>query len=416
MRAAAALWLVLAAVVPAAAERAIEVAGYLARFDPETVPVWPLRLQLLVGGDDLEGPLVGAARRRAEDAGNPARFFFYLSFSSLDSRCQCFESDVLARLRREHPEFLLRDAKGEIVSTFLDQLPPGRQLATDVGNPAYVDWWADVTLETAQRHGWDGVFADNVIRGELRDGSWSAVPLDPRARGAYETATYRADMLAALRRLRARYDEAGKLVIANHSAAWRTFEDDPVIRKQALVPHGVQLEDFAFTFAGAPHPEADWLRQLRYMDFLNRHGVLTWAGGESLQHVDRREYALASYLLTRRNRSVVGDMNAVVTWWPALAADLGDARGGFYCLDPAKGFARADPCPAPGRIVGRDFGRARVLVNPGDRAQQVPLGTPWRDLDGAPAPDPLPLGPHTGRVLLHDDHTASRTSSGRAER
>ena len=63
------------------------------------------------------------------------------------------------------------------MSTFLDHLPRGRQLAVDVGNPAYVEWWADLTLEEARRHGWDGVFADNVVRGEFRDGSWSAVPV-----------------------------------------------------------------------------------------------------------------------------------------------------------------------------------------------------------------------------------------------
>ena len=56
----------------------------------------------------------------------------------------------------------------------------------------------------------------------------------------------------------------------------------------------------------------------------------------------RREYVLASYLLTRRGRSVVGELNALSTWWAPLATDLGDADGGFYCLDPGAGFARAE--------------------------------------------------------------------------
>src|SRR5207244_7475130 len=143
------------------------------------------------------------------------------------------------------------------------------------------------------------------------------------------------------------FDAAGRLVIGNHSAGWRSADDDPVVRDQALALHGVEIEDFAYTFGGTPHPEADWLRQLRYLDLANRQGVLTWAGGEALMDRAKREYVLASYLLTRRGRSVVGDLNALTTWWPALATDLGPAAGGFYCLDPGAEFARADPCPAP---------------------------------------------------------------------
>jgi hypothetical protein len=416
VRAVALLALAVVGATTVRAERAIEIAGYLGRYDQTTVPVWPERLQLLLGGADAEGRLIDAARARATAAGNPARFLFYLSFSSLDGRCDCWESDVLGRLRREHPDFLLQDPSGEPVSTFLDHLPRGRQLAVDVGNPAYVDWWADVTLEEARRHGWDGVFADNVVRGEFRDGSWSAVPLNPRTREPYTTADYRADMLSALRRLRTRLDAAGKIVVANHGAGWRSFEDDPVVREQALVPHGIEVEDFAYRFDGKPHGEADWLRQLRYLDLLNRHGVMTWAGGEALMHREKREYVLASYLLTRRDRSVVGDLNALSTWWPALAVDLGEPAGDFYCLDPGAGYGRGAPCPVPGRVVGRDFARARVLVNPGDVERRVPLGAAFAGLDGGSVPDPLVLGAHAGRVLVRSDHTASLTSSGRAGR
>jgi hypothetical protein len=420
-RRALAVLLVLVAPHAGAAERpepAIQVAGWLAHSDPATIPLWPLRLQLLMGAVDREGPLVREARQRARAAGNPARFVFYLSLSSLDGGCGCFDADLLARLQRRSPDFVLRDAAGAPVSTFLDALPRGRQLALDVGNPAYVDAWADAALAGAARHGWDGVWADNVVRGSF-DGSWSGVPVNPRTRRPYTEAEYRGDMLAAVRRLRARFDRAGKLLIANHSAAWRSFDDDPTLREQVLAVHGVEIEDFAYTFGGSPHPEADWLRQLRYLDFANAHGVLTWAhgGNDTLMRPAAREFVLASYLLTRAGRSVVGDLNAARTWWPALATDLGAPEGGFYCLDPGAGFARADPCPAPGGVLGRDFAHARVLVNPGDTPRRVPLGgARLRTLAGGEAADPLPLAPHAGAVLLRPGHTASRTSSGRAGR
>jgi hypothetical protein len=411
----AALVALVALATPAAAERAIEIAGYLGHYDAATVPLWPERLQLLLGGVRREGRLVADARRRAAAAGNPARFVFYLSLSSLDGGCKCFDAELLERMRREHPEFLLRDPRGEPISTFVDRIGPNRQLALDVGNPAYVEAWADAALAQAARFGWDGVFADNVIR---RFGSgWSAAPVNPRTRQPYTQAEYQADMLAALRILRRRFEAKQLVVIGNHGGAWRSFEDEPLLREQVLALHGVQIEDFAYTWRGAPQPEAEWLRQLRYLDFANRAGVLTYAHGVGGAFMDpaRREYVLASYLLTRRGRSVVGDLNAAKTWWPALATDLGAAGGDFYCLDPQRDFARAEPCPAAGRVLGRDFARARVVVNPGDTARTVPLGASFTGLDGAAVADPLLLPPHAGRVLLHS-HTASRTSSGRSGR
>jgi hypothetical protein len=225
-------------------------------------------------------------------------------------------------------------------------------------------------------------------------------------------------MLASLRRLRQRLGGAGRLLIANHSAAWRSFDDEPELREQVLAVDGVEIEDFAFTFSGTPQPEADWIRQLRYLDFANRHGVLTWVegGNGAFMEPAKREYVLASYLLSRAGRSVVGDLNAARTWWPALAMDPGDPRGDFYCLDPGAGFARAASCPAPGVVFGRDFDRARVLVNPGERARSVPLGGTYRGLDGAAHDGVVALPPHGGRVLLGGAHTASRTSSGFAGR
>ena len=411
-----ALLLLFATAAPAG-ERPIQLGGWIGHYDPATVPLWPQRLQLLKGGADSEGPLIAEARRRAAAAGNPARFVFYLSFSSLDGGCGCFESDVLARLQREHPSFVLRDQHGAPVSTFLDRLPRGRQLAVDVGNRDYVDAWADVVLAEAKRHGWDGVWADNVVRGRF-DASWSAVPVDPRSGAAYRPEDYRRDMLAALRRLRHRLGDERKLLLVNHSSAWRSFEDEPLLRDQVQAVDGVEIEDFAYTFSGTPHSEADWMRQLRYLVFANAHGVLTWVegGNGAFMEPAKREYVLASYLLTRAGRSVVGDLNAVKTWWPALTTDPGEPAGDFYCLDPARDFARADSCPAAGRVYRRDFAHARVLVNPSDSAVRVPLGGAYHDLDGREAVDPLPLAPHAGRVLVGDAHTASRTSSGRAGR
>jgi hypothetical protein len=416
-RAGVVLAILAASASAGAAERAIQVAGYFGTYDPATVPVWPERLQLLMGSVRREGALVAAARERARAADNPARFFFYLSLSSLDGGCGCYDAELLARVQREHPEWVLKDERGEPISTYLQVLPRGRQLALDVGNRAYLDLWADVVLENARRWGWDGVFADNVLW--YFGDNWSAAPVNPRTGRRYSQAEYRADTLAAVKHLRARFDAAHKEFIGNHGSGWEFFDKEPLVAKQILAQHGVAVEDFAYSFSGPPLREADWIRQLEYMEFANRHGVMTYAHGGKDAFMDpaRREFVLASYLLTRRGRSVVGDLNAEKTWWPALATDLGAAAGAFYCLDPRAGFRRATPCPAPGQLVARDFARATVVVNPGDAAVTMPLGgPPRRFLDGAPAPASLALAPHTGRVLVHADQTASRTSSGRPGR
>src|SRR5262249_15433045 len=78
VRAVALVVFALVGATVARGERAVEIAGYLGRYDAATVPVWPERLQLLLGGADVEGGLVRAARARAAAAGNPARFLFYL--------------------------------------------------------------------------------------------------------------------------------------------------------------------------------------------------------------------------------------------------------------------------------------------------------------------------------------------------
>jgi hypothetical protein len=416
LRAGVLLALVVGCSSAARAERAIEVAGYFGTYDAATIPVWPERLQLIMGSVRREGALIAEARRRAAAAGNPARFFYYLSLSSLDGGCGCYDAELLQRIWREHPEYVLKDTGGAPISTFLHHLPRGRQLALDIGSPGYVQLWADVALDNAGRYGWDGVFADNVLW-DFGD-NWSAVPVNPRTGRGYTQPEYRADMLAAVKRLRERFDAAHKVLIGNH-AGWEFFEKDPLVAKQVLAQHGVAVEDFAYTFGGAPHREAEWMRQLRYMEFANQHGVVTYAHGGKDAFMDpaRREFVLASYLLTRRGRSVVGDLNALRTWWAALETDLGAAEGAFHCLDPRAGFRRSTPCPAPGQLVARDFTRATVVVNPGDSPVAMPIGGARRRfLDGGSVPDPVVLAPHTGRVLLHVDQTASRTSSGRSDR
>jgi len=383
---------------PTRSYRSIYASGYMGAYDPETVSVWPKRLGLLLNGVDGQGPLIAQAKQMAEAAGNTdARFVFYFSLTDMDSACDCYDQDFYEHFRDAHPEWILRSAGGGAVST---NNGIGRLFATDVGNLAYVEAWADYALATADRYGFDGVFADNIFRGYFD--TWSARPINRRTGQPYTTPEYRRDMLAALKYLRSRFEAKGKLLIGNHVGSWDTpVFSDPVIQEEVKTMHGTEIEDCVYTFGGTPHPESKWLAQLAYLDFANRHGTRTICNGYggSIGNADRRTYMLASYLLTKEGFSSLSELNRVSQWWSELEIDLGAPRGRFTCLDPSNGLAPTADCPSSGKIYQREWDKGRVLVNPTDaRTVTVPLGGTF--LRGGSTVTSVTLRPHSGVVLV----------------
>ena len=259
--------------------RSIYTSGYLGVYDPATIPVWPKKLGVILGGPDVQGPLIDDAKQVAADAGNTdARFVFYLNLTSLDSKCGCFEARFYQSVASTHPEWFLRDASGNRISAFVTQYGAGRLWTVDIGNPGFIDAWADTVIAEMDRHGWDGVWADNILRGNFYD--WSAWPVNPRTGAAYTTAEYRQDTLDALLHLRSRLDARGKILIGNYGSAWEPDTlADPVVQQQIVAMHGVEVEDCVYTFSGTPHSETTWINQLKYLDFANRRGVLTQCRG-----------------------------------------------------------------------------------------------------------------------------------------
>jgi hypothetical protein len=158
--------------------RSIYTSGYLGVYDPATIPVWPKKLGVILGGPDVQGPIIDDAKQVAAAAGNTdARFVFYLNLTSLDSKCGCFEARFYQSVASTHPEWFLRDASGSRISAFVTQYGAGRLWTVDIGNPAFIDGWADTVIAEMDRHGWDGVWADNILRGNFYD--WSAWPGEP---------------------------------------------------------------------------------------------------------------------------------------------------------------------------------------------------------------------------------------------
>jgi hypothetical protein len=250
------------------------------------------------------------------------------------------------------------------------------------------------------QYGWDGTFADNIFRGYF--GSWSATPINPRTGQAYTQAQYRTDMLAALQRLRTRYDGRGKILIGNHTSAWdpATFAD-PIVQQEILTMHGVEMEDCVYDWNANRQSEASWLAQLAYLDYANQHGVRSICSGPdgTIGNTTDRWYILASYLLTKEGFSSVAEINNVSTWWSGLDYQLGAPLGRFYCLDPAAGLATTSSCPSTGKIFVRDWQNGRVLVNPtAATTVTVPLGETL--LNQGAAVTSVRLAPGSGVVLV----------------
>src|SRR5207244_5904376 len=92
--------------------------GYLGFYDSSTIPLWPQRMILMLGEANAQGPLIAQAKRVAASAGNSdAKFVFYQSLIDMDSRCACNDQFFFDGWKTVHPEWILRDASGNWVST-----------------------------------------------------------------------------------------------------------------------------------------------------------------------------------------------------------------------------------------------------------------------------------------------------------
>src|SRR5207244_12223289 len=110
---------------------------------------------------------------------------------------------------------------------------------------------------------------------------------------------------------------------------------DPIVQQEITTMHGVEIEDCVYDFDGNPYNEANWIAQVRYLDYANQRGVLTQCrgGGGTISSTSKRDYILASYLLTKEGLSNVAQLNNVNTWWDELGTSLGPPRAHFTCLD-----------------------------------------------------------------------------------
>ena len=243
----------------------------------------------------------------------------------------------LAEVRRDHPDWILKDASGA------DVHPPGHPgwVMFDISNPDYLAAWATAVENQLGAGGWTGV--ELVDAGNLP--AWTNSPIDPNT-GQDMTVSDHARYLAeAMAEVRGGLKSNNFAVIALNQPY--TIIDAPQIRSS----DAVSVERGFARLGGSA-----WTALYTYFEAAldARVGAWVWDGGE-LDH-QQRVFGLASYLL-------------VSGLWSGYSVLPGTDRA-LYELNP--GVPSAAPIRQGDALV-REFDSGAVAVNPGPAPAPVQL-------------------------------------------
>jgi hypothetical protein len=243
----------------------------------------------------------------------------------------------LAEVRRDHPDWILKDASGA------DVHPPGHPgwVMFDISNPDYLAAWANTVETQLGSGGWTGV--ELVDAGNLP--AWTNSPIDPNT-GQDMTVSDHARYLAmAMAEVRGGLKSNNFAVIALNQPF--TIID----------PHQIASSDAVSVERGFARLQGTaWTSLYTYFEAAldARVGAWVWDGGK-LDH-QQRVFGLASYLL-------------VSGLWSGYSVLPGTERK-LYELN--LGVPAAVPIRQGGALV-REFDSGAVAVNPGPAPATVQL-------------------------------------------
>lgn len=286
----------------------------------------------------------------------------------------------------QQPGWLLKNTSGRpFTSVGYDWL-----YAADVGDPGYQSRWADNVMSEVLRHGWDGVFLDDVNATMKYHYDVSSVAKYP------SDAAYAAATRSALAHIGPRIRGAGKLAIANN-ASWVEYFDTGAGWLQFL--SGVMDEMFLkyATHAGEGYrDEAQWRTQLEEVKETERQGKI-FIGKTQSSNADRAaaRYGYATLLLGTEGRAAYsfGDHTVETPLFPEYFLSIGQPTGPERRLDSG--------------VHRRMFSSGQVLVNPTSSAHRVPLGGSYSG-SGLEGVSSVTMEPRSGLVLEEDGGDAAR--------
>ena len=265
----------------------------------------------------------------------------------------------LAEVRRDHPDWILKDAAGAEVHP----IDHPDWVLFDYGNVKFQEAWAENVTDQLSAGSWTGI--------ELVDASttqpWSTQPIDP-VTGQPMTAANRALYLAqALEVVRAWLKINGFSLVADNGSA--AVVDPAQIASTDAVTLGTGF---------ATRTGIAWDTLFTYFQAAVDAHVGAWVEDHGNLAAGRRVFGLASYLLVSGPQSSYGIDQTVATD-PLYRVDSGQPLG---------------PATQEGEVWTREFSAGSVAVNPGAGPQAVTL-----KFGGTVT---VPAG---GAVIAVDDHT-----------
>ena len=268
----------------------------------------------------------------------------------------------LNEVRRDHPDWILRDAAGAEVHP----LDHPDWVLFDFSNVLFQAAWDANVTQQLTKEGWTGVVL--VDAGNTQE--WSATPIDP-VTGRPMTDSDRAGYLAqALTVVRAGMKINGFSLVADNAPA--SVVDSPQIASTDAVTLGA---GFAYRTGLA------WQTLFTYFEAAVDAHVGAWVEDDGdIDDQGRRVFGLASYMLVSGPQSSYGIE-------PSVAADP------LYRVDLGQPL---DVAVKEGELWTREFSAGSVAVNPSAGAQAVTLAFGGNVT--------VPAG---GAVIAVDDHTYS---------
>lgn len=260
-----------------------------------------------------------------------------------------------------HPEWFLLDDNNNRMNfsgwTFLTQM--------DVGNTAYQDYWATNVIKEAVKHGWDGVFIDDLLFTPSEHHT-DKMPMK------YKTIeSFQAGYKEILGKIQGAAKSVGKTIIGNMASAkgtagfWNSY--------MPYIDGGFDEWWMVYGEGVANHVGGDeWKVHLAEPEFNEDQNKIAIVQPHNGTNLSSFYYALASYWLVNNGKTYFMDTEGrdnyglpILPWRPEYDWNMGKAAGKYYT------FGTNFP------IYRRDFAKALVLVNPNNALVTIKLAKPY---------------------------------------
>lgn len=273
---------------------------------------------------------------------------------------------------REHPEFVLRDANGEMLYIpFACSGGSCSQYAGDIGNPAYREWWID-RQRPVMAEGYLGLYVDDVNLNSITTGNGEGqrvTPIDPRTGAPMTLADWRRYFAEFMEAVRAAFP--GSEIV--HNVHWFTPLGDPYVQRELLAADYIALErgvsDSGIRKGTGQYGFESFIGLIEWLHARGKHVIIEDDDDDS---VEMRDYDLAFYYLINDGGDLLaadGDRSRMNpdTFWSGYQHNLGRALGPHYRWQD---------------LYRRDFECGIVLLNQPDMPTiTVSLGDTYTDLE-----------------------------------